>query len=91
MGDPYLLIAFFCKASLVTGGFGLFLVFSHIGICLDAVKTLKLLKQCGQSFIAVFKDSPGVTRLCDLKDVRGFLEGGLFIGSGWGIRFYFGF
>jgi hypothetical protein len=31
----------------LTGGFGLALVFSHIGICLAAVRILKTLVQCG--------------------------------------------
>ena len=67
------------------GGFGLFFVFSHMGMCLEAVKTLKLLKQWGQSFIAVFSDSPGVMRLEDLTEARGLFGKGFLIGSGLAI------
>ena len=57
---------------MAAGGFGLFLVFSHMGMCLEAVKTLKLLMQKGQSFIAVLSDSPGVTRFYDRTEAKGF-------------------
>jgi hypothetical protein len=44
-----------------------------MGMCLEAVKTLKLLRQKGQSFIAVLRDSPGVTRFYDRTEAKGFL------------------
>jgi hypothetical protein len=39
----------------LTGGFGLALVFSHIGICLAAVRILKTLVQCGHYYVVVFR------------------------------------
>ena len=54
-----------------------------MGMCLEAVKTLKLRRQNGQSFIAVFRDSPGRTRLVGLIEGSGFFTAKVFLtGSG---------
>jgi hypothetical protein len=82
IGEVYLLIYCLTSPSFVTGGFGRFLVFSHIGICLDAVKTLKLRWQKGQSFIAVFMLAWGVTRFTDFTERVEFIS--FFGGAGAG-------